>query len=104
MVQRRYTPRGAATMRRLRRSLVCGSLIAVLAALLAEPAAAACPRLPAESGTKVGVPERSSGGVTRTTVRVCAGGRRVILRRAELRGRSGLYVGAASAAERQVAW
>jgi hypothetical protein len=77
--------------------------------VMAEPAAAACPRLPAQSGTAVGVSETSSGGVMRTVVRVCTGGRRVVLRSAVLRRRlsarrSGVLVGAVSAAERRVAW
>jgi hypothetical protein len=94
---------------RARRSLVPLSLVVVAAAVVAEPAAAACPRLPASSGTKLGVLDRSSGGVRTTTVRVCTGGRRVVLRRAVLRRqlsarRSGVLVGAASAAKRRVAW
>jgi hypothetical protein len=93
----------------VRRWLVGFPMVVILAVVLAEPAAAACPRLPALSGTKVGVLEQSSGGRLTTTLRVCTGGRRVLLRRGVLRRtssprRSGVLVGAASAAERRVAW
>jgi hypothetical protein len=82
----------------------------VVVGVVAQPAVA-CPPLPAPSGSAVSV-KTSWGGVkrpTRTVVRVCTGGRRVVLRRAALRApetarRSGVIVRAASAAGRRVAW